>query len=100
MAPAERGCVSTWPRHREARAFAHVPAARLEHGAHLVQLIAHEYDGCDVAGRVHAARHGDAHVGRRERRRVVDAVAHHRHAAALGDVDMRVDMHVRVLFCA
>ncbi len=53
-------------------------------GSHPLQVGAHEGDGGGFEGHVGARAHGQAHVGAGQGRRVVDAIAHHGHGAALG----------------
>ena len=68
-------------RDREVRLdVAHRRAAQAERVGNLQQLVGHQRDVGGFERGVAAGRaHRDADVGRRERRRVVHAVAHHRH---------------------
>ena len=54
-------------------------AAVLDGDQHRVEAVVEQHDLGGLHGHLAAAAHGDAHVGRLERRRVVDAVAGHGH---------------------
>ena len=50
---------------------------------HVARVAAHQHDVARLDRHVRPGADGDAHVGRHQRRRVVHAVAHHRHPLAL-----------------
>ena len=63
------------------------------------EVAAHQRDVGGLGGDVGARGHGDADIGLRQRRRVVEAVADHRDAAALAlqpldRVDLAVGQHL------
>src|ERR1019366_301307 len=63
---------------------AHGAARKLQRFRHAVEIVAHEGHAAGFHGDIGAAAHGDSEIGLCQGGRIVDAIAHHGHAASGG----------------